>query len=195
VSGLIRRDEGPNRLGRRVVRRLLAVVPVAVAGAVLAAPSGAWAHSRLSQTAPAASATVTAPVSEVTLTFNEHVHQQFSIVEVSGPGGTSYSDGHVRVVDDVVHQPVYPLKSGSYTVRWRVVSADTHPVQGTFGFTVALPPDLEPTAVPSSPTPSRLATASAGHRSVPWWSWALAVAVLAIAGVVFVRLRPRRNRA
>jgi hypothetical protein len=51
------------------------------------------------------------------------------------------------VVDDVVHQPVYPLRSGSYTVEWRVVSADTHPVQGRFEFTVALPPELEPTVV------------------------------------------------
>jgi len=129
------------------------LIPAALVAAItvtLAPALPAWAHSRLLQTAPAGSATVTAPVSEVTLTFNEHVHQQFSIVVVSGPGGVSYSDGHVQVVDDVVHQKVYPLRSGSYTVEWRVVSADTHPVQGTFGFTVTLPPGLEPTAAPRS---------------------------------------------
>jgi methionine-rich copper-binding protein CopC len=95
----------------------------AVIATVLAIAPSAWAHSRLLHTSPAASAAVTAPVCEVTLTFTEHVHQQFSVVVVSGPGGVSDSKGHVEAVDDVVHQAVYPLTSGSYTVEWRVVSA------------------------------------------------------------------------
>ncbi len=166
------------------------LIPAAIA-VILGPALPAWAHSRLLQTAPVASATVTAPVPEVTLTFNEHVHQQFSIVVVSGPGGVSYSDGHVQVVDDVVHQKVYPLRSGSYTVEWRVVSADTHPVQGTFEFTVSLRPGLEPTAAPLSPVPSRLATPVAGHRDVPWWSWLAGAAVIGTAGVVLVLMRRR----
>jgi methionine-rich copper-binding protein CopC len=129
------------------------VLAVALA-TVLATPPAAWAHSRLLATTPPASATVTAPISEVTLTFNEPVQQRFSFVVVSGPGGRSYSHGPVRVVDTTVHQPVYPLKSGSYAVQWRVVSADGHPVQGRFGFTVALPTGLEPSAGPPSPGPS-----------------------------------------
>jgi copper resistance protein C len=170
----------------------LLIIPAAIAVATMLAPAvPAWAHSRLLRTAPAASATVTAPVSEVTLTFNEHVHQQFSVVVVSGPGKVSYSNGHVQVVDDVVHQPVYPLKSGSYQVEWRVVSADTHPVQGAFSFTVTLPPGLEPTAAPSSPVPSRLASPVAGHRDAPWWSWLVGAAVIGVAGVVLVLLRRR----
>jgi copper resistance protein C len=176
--------------GVRLAAARYLLIPAAIA-VILTPALPAWAHSRLLQSAPATSATVTAPVSEVTLTFNEHVHQQFSIVVVSGPGGVSYSDGHVQVVDDVVHQKVYPLRSGSYTVEWRVVSADTHPVQGTFGFTVTLPPGLEPTAVPSSPAPSRLATPVAGHRSVPWWSWLLGAAVVGTVGVVLVFMRRR----
>jgi hypothetical protein len=128
----------------------------------------------------------------VTLTFNERVHQQLSVVVVSGPRGVSYSDGPVRVVDGVVHQAVYPLRSGSYTVEWRVVSADTHPVQGRFGFTVALPPELEPTAEPSSPAPSRLAAGAATGRSTPWWPWLLGAALVVGAGIVLVRRHRRR---
>jgi methionine-rich copper-binding protein CopC len=180
---------------------LITAVLAAVLAAVLTVTPAAWAHSRLLQTSPAASATVTAPVSEVTLTFNEHVHQQFSVVVVAGPGGFSYSKGHVQVVDDVVHQPVYPLKSGSYTVEWRVVSADTHPVQGTFGFTVTLPPDLEPSAGPSTPAPKRLATAATSGASGQWWPWLLGAAALAIVAVVAIaavrlvqRWHPRPQR-
>jgi methionine-rich copper-binding protein CopC len=139
-----------------LVTVLLVVVP--------AAP--AWAHSQLLATTPADRATVTAPISEVTLTFNEPVQQRFTVVVVNGPGGVSYSHGPVRVVDTTVHQPVKPLRSGSYTVRWRVVSADSHPVEGTFGFTVALPAQGEPSARPSvpGPGPSRSVAAGAGQR-------------------------------
>jgi copper resistance protein C len=177
-------------------RRTGLLTAAAVTGAlvaVLTVAPPAWAHSRLLQTAPAASAAVTAPVSEVTLTFNEHVHQQFSVVVVAGPGGVSYSKGHVEVVDDVVHQPVYPLKSGSYTVEWRVVSADTHPVQGTFGFTMTLPPDLEPSAGPSTPAPKSLATATKSGAPGQWWPWLLAAAGLGLVAIVSIRLVRRRR--
>jgi methionine-rich copper-binding protein CopC len=172
--------------------RRAALLITAVLGTVLAAPPAAWAHSQLRATTPAASQTVTAPVGEVTLTFNDPVHQRFSTVAVSGPGGLSYSDGPVRVVDTTVHQPVYPLKSGTYTVQWRVVSADSHPVEGRFGFTVALPAHLEPSAGPPSPAPSRPA-AGTGERSGRWWPWLFGLGVLAVGSVVAIRFARRRR--
>jgi methionine-rich copper-binding protein CopC len=172
--------------------RRLAVLITAVVAAVVLAPPTAWAHSQLLATTPAASAIVTAPAGEVTLTFNEPVHQRFSLVVVTGPGAVSYSNGHVQVVDDVVHQPVYPLRSGSYTVQWRVVSADGHPVEGRFGFTVALPPQLEPSAGPPSPSPSRLA-ASTGQQSGRWWPWLLGLGVVVIGAIAMVGIARRRR--
>ncbi|GAA1820491.1 copper resistance protein CopC [Planosporangium flavigriseum] len=161
--------------------RLIAAMLFAVLATVPVLPQTAWAHSQLRATTPAASSTVTAPISEVTLTFNEPVQQRFSIVVVDGPGGVNYSDGPVRVVDSTVHQPVRPLRSGSYTVQWRVVSADGHPVEGSFGFTVALPAQLEPSAGPSQPPqPSQVPTAGAGARAA-WWPWGLGLGVL-VAG-------------
>jgi methionine-rich copper-binding protein CopC len=161
------------------------------APAVLVAmtPGLASAHSVLLGTAPADTAVVTTVIGEVTLTFNETVHAQFSTVVVTGPGDVTYSDGPLRVLDAVVHQSVFPLRSGGYRVAWRVVSADGHPVSGTFGFTVALPAGLEPTATPPNGTVA--ATASAAVRSTWWW------AVLAVLGVVLVgvlALRSRRGR-
>jgi methionine-rich copper-binding protein CopC len=164
----------------------------AVLATVLAMPPAAWAHSHLRATTPAASATVTAPIGEVTLTFDEPVHQRFSIVVVDGPGGLSYSDGPVRVVDTTVHQPVHPLRSGSYTVQWRVVSADSHPVEGRFGFTVALPAHLEPSAGPPLPSPSRLAPGT-DDRSGWWWPWLLGLGVLTVGSAVAFRLVRRRR--
>jgi methionine-rich copper-binding protein CopC len=178
-----------------------------VLATVLMAPSAASAHSQLRATAPAASATVTAPINEVTLTFNEPVHQRFSTVVVDGPGGLAYSDGPLRVVDSTVHQAVYPLKSGSYLVRWRVVSADGHPMEGSFGFTVALPAQLEPSAGPpslksspksslkSSPEPSRVSAASAGAGWSRLSLWLVGLGALAVGSILAaVRFRSTSRR-
>jgi methionine-rich copper-binding protein CopC len=137
----------------------IAAVLLALAATLLAAPAPAWAHSRLLSTTPADAATVTAPVSEITLTFNESIHQRFSVVAVLGPGG-AYGDGSLRVVDATVHQAVRPLKSGSYHVTWRVVSGDDHPIEGEFTFQVALPAELEPASESSKATQSASAPSS-----------------------------------
>src|SRR3954465_11941257 len=108
---------------RRVGRSLTVVVVLA---GVLLVPRAAGAHSRLLQTAPAAGTTLTAPVDEVTMTFNKPIHQRVRCGVVSGPGAAPCGRGGPRVVDNVVHVPVAALRSGAYTVKWRVVSADGH---------------------------------------------------------------------
>ncbi|HEY7225178.1 MAG TPA: copper resistance CopC family protein [Micromonosporaceae bacterium] len=170
------------------VTRLAAGLVVAVAVVVLT-PAQALAHSALLGTDPADGAVVTAPIGEVVLTFNELVHQQFSTIVVTGPGGASYGDGPLQVIDTKVHQPVWPLHSGTYRVAWRVISADGHPVSGEFGFQVTLPPSLEPTADPPSPAPAGPARGS----GVGVWVWWLAGGVLAaVVGVALLVVGRRR---
>jgi methionine-rich copper-binding protein CopC len=166
-----------------------AVVTTAVA---VLGPAPAWSHSRLLRTDPADGSVVDTPVPAVTLTFNEPVKQRFTTIVVAGPGGVSFSDGAVRVVDTTVTQRVHPLRSGQYTVAWRAVSADTHPVQGEFRFSVALPPGLEPTVAP----PTRSAGAprpvaghvNAGSGSV-WLAGAVGVAVVVVLAITLRRRR------
>jgi len=64
-----------------MVGLVVAVGVTALVGLVTAAP--AWAHSRLQRTNPADAATVTAPINEVVLTFNERVHGDFTTVVVT----------------------------------------------------------------------------------------------------------------
>jgi methionine-rich copper-binding protein CopC len=140
----------------------------------------AWAHSRLQRTDPADGSVIETQVQTVTLTFNERIHGNLSTVVVTGPGNVSYSDGPLRVIDDDAHQRVYPLKSGPYAVAWRAISADGHPVEGQFHFTVRLPPGQEPTA---GPPVTRVAASAGAHGGSRTWLWAAggAVAVLAVA--------------
>src|SRR5262249_55547186 len=143
-----------SKFARRAGTLVVAACALAIASAAIATPANA--HSVLLATKPTDTGVVTAPISEVTLTFNERVHGDFTTVVVNGPrpggsGSVSYSDGHVQVIDDVVHQKVYPLRSGDYQVSWRAISADGHPVEGQFGFKVALPANEEPQAGPPVP--------------------------------------------
>jgi copper resistance protein C len=179
------------------MRRLIGpTVRVAVAStvavvAMLALATPAWAHSRLEHTSPTDGATVPRPMSSITLTFNERVHGDFTTVVVNGPGGVSYSRGHVRVVDDNVFQDVYPLRSGAYTVSWRAISADGHPVDGQFRFTVALPAGEEPASGP--PTAVAAVRTSSG---TDLWVWiVVAAAVVAMAAVLVVVGRHRARSA
>ena len=169
--------------------RATATVAVAVV-AMLAVATPAWAHSRLEHTSPVDGSTIAAQMSSITLTFNERVHGDFTTVVVDGPGGVSYSRGHVRVVDDNVFQDVYPLRSGAYAVSWRAVSADGHPVDGQFRFTVALPAGEQPACGP----PTVLAGAPARSNTDLWVWIVVAAAVVAIAGVLLALAR-RRWRA
>jgi hypothetical protein len=156
---------------------------------VLAAATPAWAHSRLQRTDPADGSTLSAQISTVTLTFNEMVRGQFTTVVVTGPGKVSYSEGHVQVIDDDVRQRVYPLHSGSYTVAWRAISADGHPVQGQFHFSMALPAGQEPTADP--PATPGAAASGAGHAN-HWWLWGGGAAVVVLAAVLALAFTRRR---
>jgi methionine-rich copper-binding protein CopC len=163
---------------------------VAVNLLVLGVAVPASAHSKLERTDPADAAVLGTPVRMVTLTFNEMVRQRFTTVVVTGRGGVSFSDGHAQVVDRDVRQAVYPLRSGAYSVAWRTISADGHPVEGQFQFRVALPAGQEPTAGPPA---AAEASRTAQGGGTPWWLWAAAGAAL-VVGVLLVRVLGRRRR-
>jgi methionine-rich copper-binding protein CopC len=164
---------------RRTVAGALASVAALLTLGVPASP--AWAHAQLLRTSPAGEATVTDPVTTVTLTFNEPVKQQSTTVVVSTSDGSSHSDGPARVTDTTVTQAVRPLPAGPVRVTWRTVSTDGDPIQGEFGFTVAptaVPASAAPSSAPSSTSPAQPTDpATATHpqaapkptgSSVPW---------------------------
>lgn len=148
-------------MNRRSAAFLLAVVASAVV-TVLAAPSPAAAHDVLIGTAPKARSTVTASRSTVKLTFNDAVQTSFAEVVVTDGAGDKLSLGKPNVVDDTVTQRIQPFRdAGDYRVSWRIVSADGHPVSGTFTFTVSK--SAVSTASPAESTPaSPAATEQAG---------------------------------
>jgi copper resistance protein C len=58
-------------------------------------------------------------------------------VQIQDSSGTNWADGEVQITDTEVSQPIKAdAPAGEYSVVWRVVSSDAHPIEGNFTFTV-----------------------------------------------------------
>jgi methionine-rich copper-binding protein CopC len=121
----------------RSIRQLLTAVLGAVAFAALLFAAGpASAHDAAESSSPADGTTVAAPPAKVSITFNKNPLGLGSQVKVSDAAGTDWADGKVEIVDNVASQKLRDgAPAGKYTVVWRVVSSDSHPIEGTFTFT------------------------------------------------------------
>ncbi|HEX4532245.1 MAG TPA: copper resistance protein CopC [Acidimicrobiia bacterium] len=121
-----------------MIRRLLALGALVVALVVVAA-APASAHATLLTTDPQNGGVYDKPPSQVKLRFNEPV-------EVSLGGVRLFSSDRARVVTGSPEHPggtqsevavsLPQLDDGTYVVTWRVISADSHPVEGAFTFQV-----------------------------------------------------------
>ncbi|MEU5263923.1 copper resistance CopC family protein [Amycolatopsis sp. NPDC021455] len=180
-----------SRLSFRV--RIAAALAAACCAVLLGAPA-ADAHSVLVSSTPAKDAAITTSPAEAALVFNEQVENQFTELAVLGPDGTSHWEaGPVSVVDARVSAPLRPLgPAGVYTIRYRVTSADGHPVSGSIPFrlTVAGPGAAPPAAaVPVAAG----AAGPGGDGSMPLWPWITGGAVLLGTGFAVARRLARAN--
>jgi methionine-rich copper-binding protein CopC len=187
-----------------MVRCRSLAVAAAVAAVVLLPGSPAYAHTKLIGSTPAAKSTVSKPVANVTLTFSGLVKKAGTTVVVSGPDKVSYSAGAATAVDRTVTQPVDPLPLGVITVRWRTVSSDGHPIEGSFTFTNKAAPPATPsptpapttaaaptTDPPASPTPVAVSRTSTDDGSSPIGWIAGVAAAVAVFGAGFAWWRRR----
>lgn len=107
--------------------------------ALLLSPAAAWAHAHLDRSAPAAGAALPEAPKEVAIWFTEAVEPKFSAIEVRDAKGALVNDGGASGVAGNTAQlqvKLKPLTAGTYTVKWRVLSVDTHRSQGDFTFRV-----------------------------------------------------------
>lgn len=104
--------------------------------AALAAP--AQAHDSLVSSDPEDGATLDDAPTSITLTFSAEILEVTPVVRVSDGDGEVVQESTPEIDGrDAVAEIDEPLESGEYTVDWRVVSSDGHPIEGTFTFTVA----------------------------------------------------------
>lgn len=119
------------------------VVGLVIVGALTLVPARpAAAHAELLATDPVDGSVVEAAPSEVTLQFTERVSVQRDGVRVLDDEGERVDGADASAEGETVVAPVDDLADGSYVVAWRVVSADGHPVHGSFTFSVGQPSEL-----------------------------------------------------
>lgn len=113
---------------RRTVRRLGAVAALVLAlGALTAAP--ALAHTRLVDSTPGKGESAES-VTEVKLVFSDEI--RLAKVVVTDARKKTYQSGEAERSGTTVTQRLTgPLPAGTYTVAYRVVGEDGHPIEGS----------------------------------------------------------------
>lgn len=185
---------------RTALGALLVALTLLVAGPAPAA----WAHADLASSIPADGEQLDAPPDDVLLTFNEDLLADTVVVSVEDSAGLV-----VRVLELQVDGPdvyvTWPpgLTGPDYTVNYRVVSQDGHPVEGSLAFSVDTPAESPSasaatpgpgTASPVTPSPSAAEDAAPASSNAPVLAISIGLGVGIAAGFLYMLLRRRGGR-
>jgi copper transport protein len=143
-----------------------------VALAALAFPGAASAHATLEKETPSFGQRLERAPAQVRLSFDQSVEALPDAIRVLDTKGRLLSGRTITSADKrTITAPLQRLRRGGYTIRWRVVSADSHVVSGvyTFGVRHRAPPATEAFGA-GGPTTS---------EHVVRWLYFLALALLA----------------
>uniref|UniRef100_UPI000CE34375 copper resistance CopC family protein n=1 Tax=Arthrobacter sp. B1805 TaxID=2058892 RepID=UPI000CE34375 len=149
-----------------IARAATASLVLSFLGLTTALP--AQAHDSLVSTSPAEGEMITTDPGEVSLTLTGAPQSsntlQTTIIEVTAGDGHPASSGEVTIDGPVISTGVELEHADSYTVDWRTVSADGHPIEGSYVFTYA--PDGEAaTPATTGPTTTTDPAAPTGEAS------------------------------
>lgn len=150
-------------------RTLIATLAALVLGTglTLAVASPAQAHDELVSSYPEADTTVPESPAEITLSFSGELiaGMQSAAVEVIAPDGQNIAtDPPSADATSITQHLAADPPAGMFTVRWKVVSSDGHPISGEYTYTVELneagasSPAVTPSTAPQTPAPSPTAT-------------------------------------
>ena len=103
---------------------------------LLLATAEASAHAFLERAEPRVGNKVATAPREVTLWFTEKLETVFSAIAVTNAAGQRVDTGKTRVNGNQMSVSLRPGGSGTYRVKWHVLSIDTHTTDGDFTFQV-----------------------------------------------------------
>lgn len=173
-----------SRMSATVATLLTTALTAMLIGVVsVAAAAPASAHTSLRGASPTDGATV-GPPNQIVLTYSDPI--RFTQVLVTDSTGRQYQSGRPVNVDNTVTENVSrTMPDGRYTVAWRVVAPDGHPVEGTYQFTVTGSGATAPAAAPAAPSQSTGSSSGTGL----WWILliVLLIAAAAVGGLMLLR--------
>src|SRR5215475_14528712 len=119
--------------------RRVVVVAVFLVASVFAARGVAYAHAMLVSEEPLADSVVATSPHRIRLVFSEQIEPTLatvSLVPSDGHAERLQVAGDPHDVDAIVAPVASELAAGAHRVIWHIVSADGHPVGGSFLFWV-----------------------------------------------------------
>jgi copper resistance protein C len=141
--------------------RITGALTAALALTALLGTAPAQAHDALASTSPTDGQTITTNPGKVSITLTNPPTAGIpgsNVLTVTAPDGHVVSNGEVTVEGATLSTAADVDHDGKHTVEWRAVSADGHPIEGTFSFTYT--PDAVASAAPTAALPSATATAA-----------------------------------
>ncbi|MCZ3387589.1 MAG: copper resistance protein CopC [Actinomycetia bacterium] len=174
-----------------------------VAALTLLPVTAASAHSELVESTPADGAELKQAPTQVQLVFDEAIQQQGGDIVVSVRAST-VSDATTFATEANVATIglTGPAQPGSYTVKYRIVSADGHIGSGTFGYSVTGTSPASPDATTSPPQDAGDTgdTGNSGDSedssgTVVWVLGLGAIGIASVAAIISVAVRGRRDRS
>lgn len=133
---------------------------IAMASIVL--PTEAGAHNRERSSDPADGAVLAVAPTRISFWFKQNVGQDSLTVILIEPSGTRTPLKILRAAKLEAVAELPELPDGTYSVRWKLISSDGHPVTNKVSFTVA-----SGTSAPVSPTPTTGVVAPATAPTIP----------------------------
>ncbi|MDT5336192.1 MAG: copper resistance protein [Mycobacterium sp.] len=162
-----------------MIRRFAATALVGAVLSVLAVAGAgiASAHAIRVAADPTPDSSVGAGPARATATFNEQLQTDFAAMTVVGPDGNLWSTGPAEIKGAIASVALLPLgPTGTYTVNYRVTSADGHVVNGAWSFDLTV-------AGTGAPGP-KVAQGADEADGVPVWPFVVLAAVIVAAGAL-----------
>ncbi len=160
--------------------------------------TAAFAHDSVTETSPSDGSTVATVPEKIQITMSNSPAVIGSQVLVLDAAGDNWGVGEVEVLDTIATQAVRPgAPAGKYTVKWRLVSSDSHPIEGTFGFTATSAGTASGQGAGAGPVVSVQAEPETPGETVPdspAVPWSIIGLAVVLVGVVVAMVVVARRR-
>lgn len=160
-------------------RLVLFALVTAFLGSLASVPP-ALAHAALDTSTPASGDVLDTSPTEITATFTEPLEQSYSRLQLFDSSGTEVEGTTLGFGDDGYSMTLAlpnELAHGTWSVLWRTLStADGHPAQNYFTFTIGTTSDIAPVTIPGT---------ALDDGTVPQWAkttsrWAALLGAIAL---------------
>ncbi|MDN4494791.1 copper resistance CopC family protein [Ureibacillus aquaedulcis] len=98
-----------------------------------------FAHTHIESSSPQSGEVLTAPLEEITLTFEGKIEQSSSFT-LQNAAGEAVSVDNIAISENVLSGSLTePIENGEYLINWNIIGADGHLIEGEVPFTVDVP--------------------------------------------------------